>query len=160
MGMGGPVVGTRYAIQIGVKTTIGIAVWDGRVSTTLDFARKLLVVDTDGTHEISRSEVALRDEPVRAKAKRLRDLSVHVVLCGTVSTPLAQATAQEGIEVIPYVSGPVDGVLEAYMTRQLAEPCFLQPGCRPGARTRWRRGAGCVLGERRVRGRGQRKGGE
>jgi len=125
-------------MQRPVKTTLAIPVWDDQVSTTFDFARKLLIVEANGEREVSRKEVALGDEPVERKARRIRDLAVQVVLCGAISQPLARAVSQAGVEVIPYVAGQVDNVLAAYLCGQLAQPRFLQPGCRPGARSRWR----------------------
>jgi len=137
-------LGTRHAIQNAVKTTLAISLWGDQVSTTFDFASKLLVVETDGGREVSRKVVALVDEPVDRRARRIRDMAVQVVLCGTISQPLARAVSQAGIEIIPYVAGQVDNVLAAYLCGQLAQPRFLQPGCRPGARRRWRyHGGGC-----------------
>jgi predicted Fe-Mo cluster-binding NifX family protein len=130
-----------------MNTTVAIPVWEGQVSTTFDFARKLLVVEVDRGRELSRKEVLLRDEPVRGKARTLQDQAVQIVLCGAVSQPLAQAISQIGIQIIPYVSGPVDRVLAGYLCGRLAEPCFLQPGCRPAARRRWRHQGGCCGNE-------------
>ncbi|MFW6170194.1 MAG: NifB/NifX family molybdenum-iron cluster-binding protein [Planctomycetota bacterium] len=120
-----------------MKRTVGIAAWDERVSTTLDFAGRLVVVVVTGGREIFRQDVPLIDEPVEAKARRIRDLAVRVVLCGAVSEPLARAVCRAGIQVIPFVGGEVDMVLAAYLCGRLAEPRFLQPGSPPGVRRRW-----------------------
>lgn len=132
-----------------MMTTVAIPVWEGEVSTTFDFARKLLVVEVDGGREISRKEVILGDEFVERKARIMRDLAVEVVVCGAISQPLAQAVSQAGIRIIPYVCGHSTMVLGAYLCGRLAEPQFLQPGCRPGARRRWRHGGGFCGRERR-----------
>ncbi|MBT3191472.1 MAG: hypothetical protein HN341_02845 [Verrucomicrobia bacterium] len=125
-----------------MKTTLAIPMWEGQVSTTFDFARKLLVVEADGGREISRKEISLGDESVERKARIMRDLAVQVVVCGAISQPLAEAISQIGIQIIPYVTGPVERVLAGYLCGRLAEPQFLQPGCRPGARRRWRHQGG------------------
>jgi len=131
-----------------VKTTLAIPVWNDQVSTTLDFARALVLVEVEGGREVSRKELALGDEPAGRKARKIRDLGVGVVLCGAVSQPLAQAVSQAGVQIIPYISGPVDDVLGAYLCGRLSEPRFMQPGCRPGARRRWRHGCGGGCGTR------------
>ncbi len=127
---------------ISMNTIIAIPVWEDQVSTTFDFARKLLIVEAEGAREISRSEVILSEEPVARMARQLRDLTVQVVLCGAISQPLARAMSRAGIQVIPYISGEVDPVLAAYLCGQLSEPRFLQPGCQSGARRRWRQRGG------------------
>ena len=139
--------GTRY-----VKTTVAIPVWNDQVSTTFDFAPELLVIETEGAREISRDRIQLRERSLEGRARKLRSLAVQVVLCGAVSQPLARAVVQAGIQMIPYVTGPVDDVLGAYLCGRLTEPRFLQPGCRPGARKRWRHGCG-VGGQGRNRNR-------
>jgi len=139
-----PSVGILHAIRVRVSTILAIPVWNNQLSTTFDFAGKLLIVEAEAGREIARKEVQLKDEAVEKKARRIRDLAVQVLLCGAVSHPLARAVSRVGIQVIPYVSGPVDNVLAAYLCGRLAEPRFLQPGCRPGARRRWRnRGGFC-----------------
>jgi len=138
----------RHAVRVCVSTTLAIPVWNDHVSTTFDFAGRLLVVEADGEREVSRREVALGDESAERKARRIRDLAVQVVLCGAISQPLSRAVSQAGIQVIPYVAGEVDNVLAAYLCGRLAEPRFLQPGCRPGARRRWRHRGGFCGGQK------------
>ena len=127
---------------------IGIPVWNGFVSSVLDFAHQLAVVDAEGQQEVSRSQIQLREQPVQQRAMELVTLGVDVLICGGISRPLAAILAASNIEVIPFVSGSVDGVLDAYFTGRLSEPQFLQPGCRPEARRR----LGCM---RRHRWRGR-----
>jgi len=129
-----------------VKTTLAIPVWNDQVSTTLDFARKLMVVEADGARELSRREVALGDESPERRARRIRDLGGQTVLCGAVSRPLAQAASRMGIELVPFLSGPIDDVLAAYFCNRLTEPRFRLAGSSPGACKRWRRRCGCGRG--------------
>jgi len=125
-----------------VKTTLAIPAWNDQVSTTLDFARELIVVETDGARELSRRKVSLGDETPERRARRIRDLGGQTVLCGAVSRPLAQAASRMGIELVPFLSGPVDDVLAAYFCDRLTDPRFLLAGSPPGAGRRWRRRCG------------------
>jgi len=121
-----------------VKTTLAMPVWNDRVSTTFDFAQKLLVVEVEGEREVSRKKVPLRYRSGARKAQTIRDLGIQVLLCGAISRPLARFVSQAGAHIYPLVTGQVDDVLAAYLCGRLSEPRFLQPGCRPGARRRWR----------------------
>jgi len=126
------------------KTTkIAIPQWQGCVSTVFDFANKLLLIDIDGQKEINRSEVTLLDEPVPQRIAMLKNLGANVLICGAISRPLAFMITGSGIELLPYISGPIEEVLNAYLTGQLTQQRFSMPGCWPGARRgfgRWRRG--------------------
>ncbi len=123
-----------------MKTTIVIPVWENQVSTTFDFAEKLLVVEAESGCEIGRREVAFGRDSIAGKVAELKEAGIETLLCGAVSRPLANAVSQAGIQVIPFVTGDVDDVLAAYMCGQLDRPRFLQAGCPAGARRRWRNG--------------------
>lgn len=134
-----------------MKTTVAIPVWDNRLSTTLDFARKLVIVEIDGARELSRREVTLNDEPADRRARKIRDLGGQVVLCGAVSQPLARAVSHLGIQLLPFLSGPIDEVLAAYFCDRLGDPRFLLAGSTPGAGRKWRHRRGCWRGGSTVR---------
>jgi predicted Fe-Mo cluster-binding NifX family protein len=117
---------------------VAIAVWHGCVSTTLDFASNLLVVDVEGQEEAARNEVRLEGGSPQATALRLEEQAVGVVICGAISRWLAQNLEMRGIRVIPFVSGRVDDVIAAFVKGTLNDGKFLMAGCPPGARRAWR----------------------
>jgi predicted Fe-Mo cluster-binding NifX family protein len=64
------------------------------------------------------------------RARRLTELEVNVLICGAISRPLAEMVSASGVVVIPWVSGPVEGVLRAYLTKRLSDSRWRMPGCR------------------------------
>ena len=135
------------------KTTkIAIPEWQGQVSSVFDFASNLLLIDIDGQKETGRTENTFPDEPMPQKVTRLKSLGVDVLICGAISRPLVFMITGLGIELLPYVSGRVDEVLNAYLAGRLTEQRFSMPGCKDGDRRGFRvRGRG----QGRGRGRGQ-----
>jgi len=122
---------------------IAIPVYGDYVSNVFDFAHRLLVVDIENGRELNRSEVTLTPELVPQRAGRLRSLGANVLICGAVSRPLMYMLTASGIKVLPYVTGRVDEVLQAYIAGQLGQPQFILPGFWPGARKGfrgWQRG--------------------
>ncbi len=113
---------------------IAVPVWNDSVSNVFDFAGKLLLVEFDNGKEVSRSEIPLRVQSLPERAGGLKQLGVNVLLCGAISRALANMVTASGIEVLPYVTGRVDDILQAYLTGQLIHPRFTMPGCWPGAR--------------------------
>jgi predicted Fe-Mo cluster-binding NifX family protein len=122
---------------------IAIPLWNDCVSNVFDFAHSLLLVDIENGKEINRSEIELKADSLLQRAGRLKSLEADVLVCGAISRALAQMVTASGIQVLPYVTGRVDDVLQAYLTGQLVRPQFTMPGCWPGARRgfgHWRRG--------------------
>ena len=122
---------------------IAIPVYGDSVSNAFDFAHRLLLVDIQNGRQINRSEISLSSESMPQRAGRLRTLGIDVLICGAISRPLMYMLTASGIEVLPYVTGHVDEVLQAYITGKLGQPQFVLPGFWPGARKSfrgWRRG--------------------
>jgi len=123
---------------------IAIPVWNGFVSNVFDFAHKLIVVDIEDGKETGRSEVELKDKSLPTRTNKLKDLRVDVLICGAISQALAQMVTASGIQLLPYVTGRADEVLQAYITGVLVQRRFAMPGCWPGARKGFgRRRRGC-----------------
>lgn len=117
---------------------VAIAVWRGCVSTTLDFASNLLLVDVEGRKQTARKEVCLESASPQATALRLEEQGVGVVICGAISRWLAHNLEMRGMRVIPFVSGQVEDVIQAFAKGTLDDGKFLLAGCPPGARRAWR----------------------
>ena len=125
---------------------IAIPIWNDCVSSAFDFAHRLLLIDVENGSETNRSEISLDPEPIPQKAGRLKSLGVDVLICGAISRSLASLVASSGIEVLPYVLGPVDEILKAYLIGQLGQSKFAMPCSWPGARKSFRRGHRCRRG--------------
>ena len=123
---------------------IAIPIWNDCVSSAFDFADRLLLVETENDKEISRSHIRLESRSLSQRVSQLKYLEVDVLVCGAISRALAEMVTTSGIELLPYVTGSIDNILEAYLTGQLAQPEFSMPGCWSGARKGFgRRRRGC-----------------
>ena len=125
------------------KTKIAIPIYGGRVSNVFDFAHRLLIIEFENEKESARSEVDLSAVAPMQRAGRLQQLKVNVLVCGAISRPLAGMIAAEGIEVIPYITGGTEEVIQAYIDGVLrTTPRYRVPGCGagPGRGRRWRHG--------------------
>ncbi|MCL4851405.1 MAG: hypothetical protein KJZ78_08455 [Bryobacteraceae bacterium] len=115
-----------------------IPVASGRISTAFDFARQLLVVEYEDGHEVRRSTLSLEEDLPLNRARRLEALGASILICGAISRSLAERLTDGGIDIIPFVSGPVDEVLAAYFAGQLDSAQFLLPGSTYEERKEWR----------------------
>ena len=114
---------------------VAMAVWNDRISPVFDTSSRLLLVDVEQGAERDRRNVEMGvDLFPTQRARRLTELEVNVLICGAISRPLAEMVSALGVVVIPWVSGPVEGVLRAYLTKRLSDSRWRMPGCRG----RWR----------------------
>ena len=113
---------------------IAIPIYNNSVSNVLDFATRLLLVEIENGKEVNRSEVALASQFLPQRVGQIKKLEVDVLVCGAISRVLANMITASGVQLLPYVTGRVDDVLQAYLNGQLVQPEFTMPGCWPGAR--------------------------
>ncbi|HET6485461.1 MAG TPA: NifB/NifX family molybdenum-iron cluster-binding protein [Spirochaetia bacterium] len=113
---------------------IAVAIWQGHVATTLDFAGTLLLVDVQDGTITAQSEVGLEESAVRHLAGLLGGRGIQTVICGAISRPLLRSLQAGGIRVVPFVRGEAQEVLAAFLDGTLEDSRFLMAGCAPGAR--------------------------
>ncbi|HHN46470.1 MAG TPA: dinitrogenase iron-molybdenum cofactor biosynthesis protein [Planctomycetes bacterium] len=118
---------------------VGVTEWNGIVSPTLDAAASLAVFDVISNDFERRGTVALSQPFPPFRTQEIAASGIKTLICGAVSSPLAALITSQGIEIVPFVAGPVEEVLRAFMAGTLPAPQFAMPGC---CGRRWRWGAG------------------
>jgi len=127
---------------------VALPVWQGQVSSVFDFAHKLLVIELKNGGETDRQEIVLVEQSGPERAAMLKQLGVGVLICGAISRPLAEMINGSGIQVLPFVKGSAEQIINAFKTGQLSQPQYTMPGFWPGARRSFRRRR-CWKGGRR-----------
>ncbi len=94
-----------------------------------DAAKRLLVVDVEGSAEVQRWEERIEEEGVATRVEKVAALGVDSLICGAISRPLEASLVSVGVRVIPQTCGPVEDVLSAFIARRLTDEAFLMPGC-------------------------------
>ena len=108
---------------------VAVPEWKHRVSPVFDTARSVLVVVVDSGKEVSRSRIDLNTGSIHERVSALTAEGVDVLLCGAISVPLHEMLECAGIEVTPFLSGPIENLLEAFMEDRITDPLYLMPGC-------------------------------
>jgi hypothetical protein len=113
-------------------TVLAIPKWDGRVSPLFDVAGSLLIVHLSAQGILSCQRRPLLSQNPVYRAMTLVTWRIEKLLCGGISRDLQVALESAGITVIPHLSGCVEGILQAYLHRKLADRRYSMPGCCAG----------------------------
>ena len=108
---------------------IAIPTWNGRVSPVFDTASRLLVLEITEKSETSRFETDISEYFLPSKSMRLTGLGIDTLICGAISRPFASMITTAGIKLIPWISGQVEEIVQAFLTNTLFDPRFIMPGC-------------------------------
>ena len=118
---------------------IALPIWNDRISPLFDTSGRVLIFDIEGGSAGEWEEHDVQGLIPPMKVRRIKELGAGVLICGAVSNPVAHLVESAGIELVPWVSGPVDEVIAAFQMGELDRPRYFMPGC---GRRRRRRGGG------------------
>ena len=94
-----------------------------------DTARQVHVIEAKAGRILGEADETLPDGLPVQQVARLVDLGVGTLVCGAISWPLRAMVAAAGIEVMPFVAGPVSQVVPAWLAGTPGLRAFVMPGC-------------------------------
>ncbi|WP_299978658.1 NifB/NifX family molybdenum-iron cluster-binding protein [Desulfobacula sp.] len=108
---------------------IALTVWDERISPVFDSAHTLLIADIKN-EKIKNISYKSFDPELEARfAEELSLLGIEVLICGAISQTYSTLIEARTIQLIPFIGGNVNEILELYAKGNPLVPTFLMPGC-------------------------------
>jgi predicted Fe-Mo cluster-binding NifX family protein len=120
---------------------VALPYWQDRISPVLDTADNFIIADIRSDNRIESERINLAGKSYSERVQFLKNQGVTLLLCGAVSEYCQEVFISKGIEVIPWLRGSVDCIMEGFLKSNLNEPTFNMPGYR-GCRRRRRGGKG------------------
>jgi predicted Fe-Mo cluster-binding NifX family protein len=121
---------------------VAFAAWNDRIAPLFDVTRRLYVLDTEGRQIVRESEESLEDDAPAIRAARLAALGIDALVCGAISRPQEALIQAYGLTVVPFVTGNLRDVVDAWRAGRLGSEAFAMPGCGGGRGRRFRGGHG------------------
>ncbi len=112
----------------GEPTKLAISAHLGRVAPLFDASQQVELFDLDQGTATPTGTVTMPGPTPQQRAAALHEQGVSTLICGAISGYVHQVLAAAGIQVIPWICGPVGAVLNAYLTNTLAGPAWMAPG--------------------------------
>lgn len=110
---------------------IAITVWGNRISPVFDAASTLLLVELQDRAVVDRQVKMFQPSRHDSFITLLKDAGVHLLVCGAMCEPAVQRVEASGIDVVPFVAGEVESLIESYL-QERGFSDFAMPGCRHG----------------------------
>lgn len=110
---------------------VALTVWEDRISPLFDSSRTLLIAEIRGGGVRGRRLMGFDCDSAFSRAERLDELGVKVLICGGISRFFASLIEAHRIRIIPFAAGPVEEVIEAFLSGRLSRKRFRMPGCGP-----------------------------
>jgi predicted Fe-Mo cluster-binding NifX family protein len=120
----------------GVAMKIALSAWAGQISPVFDSAEHVVLLEMQRGKVVSQTSATFGSRCITDRVAELKTLGADTLICGAVSRPLAEMLKYSGIKVIPFVSGEVRPVIDAFLNGVLPSQELTMPGC-------WRRRGRC-----------------
>jgi len=118
-----------------------LTIWNGRMAPVFDVSREALVLTIKDGAITSRSIENIETPMASQKPRRLQELGIQTLVCGAITEPLQHELSMRGVEVIGFVAGEIDEVIESLLAGTLPTRTLSMPGC-CGRQNRFRGGRG------------------
>ena len=107
-----------------------IPVWGESLSTVCDFSDTWLLIETMPQGKRRSEFLDLCGFGLIERIELLKKKEINILLCGAISKTLESWVRAAGIEVVPYLRGKTEDVLNAYLDNRLFHQRYFLPGCR------------------------------
>jgi predicted Fe-Mo cluster-binding NifX family protein len=98
---------------------IALTTYDGRISPVYGVAREVLLVVFENGREVHRERRAVNGDSPTRQVRRLAELGVDTLICGGITTSQVELLHAAGIRVVDQVAGPVEQVIQDYISGTL-----------------------------------------
>ena len=115
-------------------TRAALTVWENRISPVYDSANLMLIIEIEEKQVVTREHESFNAERTTLLVERLSERGVSCFICGAISESPARLIHSSGIQLIPFISGNTDLILDTFAKGDPIVPRFLMPGCGPKRR--------------------------
>ena len=111
------------------RRTIAVTVWGQRVSPVFDAAGTMLIAEIEGNVLINSTSLAFDPQRPRELLRLLQERRVSCLICGAISEQPAALFEAAELELIPFVAGNVQRVLDTVLCGKAFDNELRMPGC-------------------------------
>jgi predicted Fe-Mo cluster-binding NifX family protein len=108
---------------------VAITVWNQRISPVLESARTLLIAEIEKKEVVCLTQVSCDLERTHEVLRLLRAEGVETLICGAVSEEPAKLLVDAGIQLLAFIAGDAQQVLQVFVEGKPLGEQFHMPGC-------------------------------
>ena len=107
-----------------------VPIYKKRISPVFDWCMRAVVVEVQSGNTVNREEIDLSVLNEFERIEKVVDLDAETMLCGGISMQLEGVMTFRGIQVISWISGNVDEIINRFINGTLFPQQWLMPGVR------------------------------
>ena len=88
--------------------------WNDRIAPVFDVAHSIYLVESEAGRIVRQRQVGVTCDMANLKTAWLAELGVDALVCGAISKPLEEIISAYGIQVIAFVAGDLQEIIQAW----------------------------------------------
>lgn len=117
---------------------IALATYRNRIASLLESSEKFVIIQSPSYDIKNSKSITISNNSPNELLKLLKNNNVKILICGAISGYLRHILEVQNIEVIPWITGNIQSVIQAFRSDNLVSSSFIMPGCRRGECCRYR----------------------
>ena len=105
--------------------TIALSIFRNRISSRLDSADEILILTLEDKQVKSRETIRIITSSPLDKIQQIIELNFDVLICGGLTQLCDNRLKNSNVNVIPWIKGNTDEVLNNYLEGKLSEPATI-----------------------------------
>ena len=115
---------------------VALAAFENNIATVFDSSNKLILIKPPFYNLDNAESIVIKNNTLNELFHLLKINNVKILICGAISGCTRRSLEAQQIQVIPWITGDIESVIEAFKSNKMFPPSFIMPGC-SRYRRRW-----------------------
>ena len=108
---------------------VAIAAYRNRIASLFESSEKFVIIHSPSYDIKNSKSIAITNNSFNDLLQLLKNNSIKILTCGAICSDNRRILEAHNIEVIPWITGDVQNVIQAFRSSNLISSSFLMPGC-------------------------------
>lgn len=117
---------------------IALATFEDKIASLFESSNRFIIVPSPSYKFENSESIPIKNNSANELLHLLKQNNVKILICGAISGCMRRLMEAQKIQVIPWITGDVQSVVEAFHSDNLFSSSFIMPGCRGKGRHRRR----------------------
>ena len=109
---------------------IALATFEDKIASLFESSNRFIIVPSPSYKFENLESIPIQNNSANELLHLLKQNNVKILICGAISSCMRRLMEAQQIQVIPWITGDVKMVVEAFHSDNLFSPLFIMPGCR------------------------------
>ncbi len=109
---------------------LALAAYENKIASLFESSNNFVIIPAPSYNIQNSRRVRIENNSTNILLQLLKENQVGILICGAINKCIRRLLEAQGIQVIPWITGDITNVVEAFRSGNLNSSTFIMPGCR------------------------------